>query len=191
VTNGRSMDKKYNYVDYDNYSGAFAAVEHLIGLGHKKIGVITGSPTRLVSINRQVAYEDAMKAHGLPVESRLIVPGYFKVKGGYEACKQLLHENPKMTAIFAFNDLSAIGAIRAIREASMKVPEDISVVGFDDMEIATYSDPPLTTVTRFSHDISHLMAQAIDDLARNPNIEHLAISLKTSLVVRQSTKALI
>jgi DNA-binding LacI/PurR family transcriptional regulator len=118
------------------------------------------------------------------------VQGAFSLNGGYSACQKLMAGNPRVSAIFAFNDLSAIGAVRALKEAGLGVPADVSVVGFDDMELARYSDPQLTTVSRFKFDISALLARAADDLGRNKDIVHVRISLRTRLVIRQSTRKL-
>jgi DNA-binding LacI/PurR family transcriptional regulator len=187
VTNGRSLDADCNYVDYNNYDGALQAVRHLVQLGHREIGAITGPVTRMVSVNRLSAYREAMNEAGLPVHDSGIVPGSFSLNGGYAAARQLIEARPTLSAIFAFNDLSAIGALRAVKESGRKVPGDVSIVGFDDMEIARYSDPPLTTVSRFKFDISALLAQAANDLGRNKDVEHIRISLRTRLIVREST----
>lgn len=188
VTNGR-FDRDCNYVDYDNYDGALQAVRHLIQLGHREIGAITGPITRMVSINRLSAYRDALREAGIPPDDSKVVQGAFSLNSGYSACQKLMAENPKVSAIFAFNDLSAIGAVRGLKEAGLRVPTDVSVVGFDDMELARYSDPQLTTVSRFKFDISALLARAADDLGKNKDIMHIRISLRTKLVVRQSTGA--
>jgi DNA-binding LacI/PurR family transcriptional regulator len=187
LTNGRFDDRGLNYVDYNNYEGAFQAVSHLTGLGHREIAAITGPISRIVSANRLAAYRDALKHAGIQPDERNVVHGSFSLNGGYMACQKLLSQNPRVSAIFAFNDLSAIGAVRALKETGRKVPDDVSVVGFDDMELARFSEPQLTTVSRFKFDINPLLAQAADDLGRNPNIEHIRISLKTELVIRQST----
>ncbi|MGA2977636.1 MAG: LacI family DNA-binding transcriptional regulator [Spirochaetia bacterium] len=188
VTNGR-FDRDCNYVDYDNYDGALQAVRHLVQLGHREIGAITGPINRMVSINRLSAYRDALREAGISPDDAKVVQGAFSLNGGYNACQKLIAEYPRVSAIFAFNDLSAIGAVRALKEAGLGVPADVSVVGFDDMEIARYSDPQLTTVSRFKFDISALLARAADDLGRNKDIMHIRISLRTRLVIRQSTQA--
>jgi LacI family transcriptional regulator, galactose operon repressor len=190
VTNGRFYDRDCNYVDYDNYDGALQAVRHLVQLGHRQIGAITGPISRMVSINRLSAYRDALKEAGIPLDDSRVVEGAFSLNGGYSACQKLLARDPRVSGIFAFNDLSAIGAVRALKEAGLAVPSDVSVVGFDDMELARYSDPQLTTVSRFKFDISALLARAADELGRNKDIEHIRISLRTRLVIRQSTRNL-
>jgi len=187
VTNGRFGEPARNYVDYNNQDGALQAVRHLVELGHERIGALTGPIMRMVSVNRLAGYRQALEEAGIPAVEPRIIPGSFSLNGGYDACKALLAADPRVTAIFAFSDLSAIGAIRALKEAGRSVPGDVSVVGFDDMELARYSDPQLTTVSRFKFDISALLARAADDIGRNRDIEHVGISLKTRLIVRSST----
>jgi len=187
VTNGRFPDSVRNYVDYNNQDGALLAVRHLVELGHRRIGAITGPIARMVSQNRLAGYRQALQEAGIPAMESRIVRGSFSLNGGYDACRTLLASDPEVTALFAFNDLSAIGAIRALKEAGQGVPSDVSVVGFDDMELARYSDPQLTTVSRFKFDISELLARAADDIGRNKDIEHVGISLKTKLIIRNST----
>jgi len=187
VTNGRFPGSPLNYVDYNNLDGALQAVRHLVQLGHRRIGAITGPIQRMVSQNRLAGYRQALKEAGIAVVESRIVAGSFSLNGGYDACRTMMAADPQVTAVFAFNDLSAIGAVRALKEAGKGVPSEVSVVGFDDMELARYSDPQLTTVSRFKFDISGLLARAADDIGRNQDIEHVGISLKTRLIIRDST----
>jgi DNA-binding LacI/PurR family transcriptional regulator len=175
------------FVDYDNRGGALAAVRHLLALGHEEIGFITGMPGRLVSENRLEACREALGEAGLPWDPERVEPGFFKLEGGYQACTRLLERRPGTTAIFAFNDLSAIGAVRAAKEGGKRIPEDLSIVGFDDMEIASYSDPPLTTLSRFSERAKLLIAQSVENLVRDPSLVMSHVLLATKLVQRSST----
>ncbi len=186
ATNGIGPSTRH-YVDYDNRGGALAAVRHLLELGHREIGFITGMPGRLVSENRLAACREAIEEAGLPWEAERVEPGYFKLEGGYQACGRLLERRPGTTALFAFNDLSAIGAVRAAKEAGKRIPEELSVVGFDDMEIASYSDPPLTTLSRFSERANLLIAQSVENLVRDPSLALSHILIATKLVLRSST----
>lgn len=186
-TNGFPVRDARYYVDYDNTGGAEEVINHLLDCGHRNIGFISGFSNRCVTENRLDACRDAMQARGITWDNSRVEPGFFKLNGGYQACTALLERHPDLTAIFALNDLSAVGAIRAIKDRGKRVPEDISVAGFDDMEIATYSDPPLTTVSRFSSDYNCLLSQAIEDLGRYPDISHIGILLATRLVIRKST----
>jgi LacI family transcriptional regulator len=190
VTNGFDALATRFYVDYDNRGGALAAVGHLLDGGHREIGFINGVPGRLVSENRLEACRGAFAARGLAWSEELVEPGFFKLDGGYQACKRLVARRPRLTALFAFNDLSAIGAMRALKELGRRIPEEVSVVGFDDMEIAAYADPPLTSVSRFAHQANQLLAQSVEDVARHASIARIGITLKTELILRSSTRSL-
>jgi len=188
ATNGFSTTKKTHYVDNDNFGGARTAIDHLLDLGHRNIGFITGYPGRWVSENRLAACREAFAARGLSWLPERVEAGAFKLNGGFQAGHALLDRCPDLTAIFAFNDLSAIGTIRALKDRKLRVPEDVSVVGFDDMEIATFSDPPLTTVSRFHPDLNHFLVQGLEDLVAFRGLASLRILTETRLIVRQSTR---
>lgn len=189
LTNGVAPDTNF-FVDYDNFRGAESAMTHLLDLGHRSIGFISGFPDRYVSVNRLEACKSAMFARGLAWDDSFVEPGFFKLNGGYTACETLLARHPEITAIFALNDLSAIGAMRALKEMGKRIPDDISIVGFDDMEIANYSDPPLTTVSRFSSEYNAMLSQAVNDIGKYDSLSHIGILLKTELVIRKSTAPL-
>lgn len=188
VINGFDPASTRFYVDYDNHGGALAAARHLLDLGHRDIGFISGIPRRLVSENRLEACRAAMAERGVAWDEARVEPGYFKLEGGYQACRKLMEHCPRTSAIFAFNDLSAIGAMRALKEMGRRIPEEVSVVGFDDMEIAAYSDPPLTSVMRFSHSANLVLAQSIENIVLYPAIAQVRILFSTQLVVRSSTR---
>jgi DNA-binding LacI/PurR family transcriptional regulator len=188
--NGFDSATTRHYVDYDNRGGALAATRHLLGLGHREIGFIPGIPLRLVSENRLEACRAAFAEQGIAWEGDRVEPGYFKLEGGYQACKKLYERCPELTAIFAFNDLSAIGAMRALKELGKRIPEEVSIIGFDDMEIAAYSDPPLTSVSRFAEQANLLIAQSVEDIARHPTLSQSRMLLSTKLVFRSSTAPL-
>ena len=188
VINGFDSASTRFYVDYDNYGGALAAARHLLDCGHRDIGFISGIPRRLVSENRLDACKAALAERGLAWDELCAEPGYFKLEGGYQACRTLMERRPKTTAIFAFNDLSAIGAMRALKELGRRVPEDLSVIGFDDMEISAYADPPLTSVSRFSHSANLVLAQSVENLVLYPAIAQLKILFSTKLILRSSTR---
>lgn len=139
----------------DNLRGGFEATRHLIDLGHERIGFIGATLSGRSSLKRLQGYLNALEAHKIKVDERLItgrkeaisdVPGYSTEKIGYEGMKRLLSLPNRPTAIFARNDFTAIGAMSAIKEAGLKIPEDIAIVGFDDIPLAIHTSPPLTTV---------------------------------------------
>ncbi len=129
-----------------NWSGGVAATRHLLGLGHRRIGVITGPEEILCSRARLDGYRAAMDAAGAPIDPALIRFGDFHVQSGVERARSMLGLPDPPTAIFAANDLMALGVYQAAREARLQIPEDLSVVGFDDLPVAGWVSPPLTTV---------------------------------------------
>lgn len=135
-------------VNSSDYEGGRAATEHLLSLGHRRIGHILGHQDIHTSEIRHRAYREALIEAGVTVDPRWTTEGFFLREGGYEAMRQLLNLPPESrpTAVFVANDLSAHGAIDAIREAGLKVPQDVSVVGYDDTWYASVINPPLTTV---------------------------------------------
>jgi LacI family transcriptional regulator len=139
----------------DNLDGGRQAAAHLLDLGHRRIGVLTAGPGNDNALPRVAGVRRAFEEHGLDPASARIVVGEPGVGGGETALCQLLDEAPDTTGVVAYNDLMAIGAMRAIRASGRAVPRDVSVVGFDDIAIAAYTDPPLTTI-----------GQAIGDLGR-------------------------
>jgi DNA-binding LacI/PurR family transcriptional regulator len=170
-----------------NWSGGLVATKHLIDLGHRRIGIITGPPELLCSRARLDGYRAALERAGLTVDDEIVRPGDFRVRGGYEQAKALFSLEARPTAIFAGNDLSALGVLRAAREAGLRVPEDLSVVGFDDSPLSAWSTPSLTTVRQ---PLTEMAAVAVRTLLESTNsggmLRH-RVELATDLVVREST----
>jgi LacI family transcriptional regulator len=176
-----------SYIDVDNINATHEAVCHLIQLGYKRIGTITGFMSGTVGIDRKEGYLKAITEQGLDVDENLIAEGDFTEESGYMAMKQLLPYKPD--AIFAASDTMAIGAIRAVREAGLLVPTDIAFVGFDDLPIASLSDYKLTTVRQ---PIVQFGAKAVDtliDLIENGLKPSRRIIMDTELVIRDSCGA--
>lgn len=188
ITNGVFLDRECNYVDYNHFDGACQALDYLCSLGHKDIAIISGPSDHMVSLNRIQGCQKTLEKHGLKYMAERVYYCPFNINSAYEAAGELLEKNKDISAIFAFSDILAFGAIKAAREKGKNIPDDLSVVGFDDTALAQYIDPPLTTVKRFRYDSSHLIARSIGDLINNRNIEKINISLKTELVIRQSCK---
>jgi LacI family transcriptional regulator len=174
-------------VTLDDNAAGLLATQHLIQLGHKRIAHIIGPLQEDCAQNRLEGYRTAQYNAAIRSDPRLIVEGDWSATSGYKAVRQLLNQKVPFTAIFAQNDRMAIGAIRALREAGINVPEAVSVIGFDDMPLASYFDPPLTTIKQ---DTFHMGSEAARLLIRS--IEHLegektSIYLPSELVIRQST----
>lgn len=177
-------------VQIDNATYGEIATSHLIELGHKKIACITGPRDVTPSFDRVDGYKKAMKLNDLPVPDEYVVKGDFKPQGGYlAACKLLDLEDPP-TAIFACNDLMAFGISHAARERDMLVPRDLSVVGFDDIYLSTYSNPPLTTIKQPRLEMGDEAVNALVLRIKNPDRPARSILLHAELVVRSSTMPL-
>ncbi len=189
IVQGSLPDVPAPSVDVDNRAGARAAVEHLVGLGHRRIGCVTNAPLAYTAAADRVAgYRDALDEAGIAFDPDLVTQGAFDAASGHLAMTALLDQAGDITAVFVASDIVAFGALRALREASRRVPADVSVVGFDDVPLARHFDPPLTTV--------HLPARSLGKTAGQLLLERVAgrpvpqrTLLPTQLVIRDSTAA--
>jgi LacI family transcriptional regulator len=175
-------------VDVDNRGGACRAVTHLFDLGHTRVATITGARNTTTGQDRYAGYADAHRARALPIDETLIIEGDYSEAGGYRAMNTLLEHHPD--AVFAASDMMAIGAMRAIHEVGLVVPDDIAVVGFDDLPPAARAQPPLTTVHQ---PVRRFGAQAVElllDLVETDEVIPRSIVLDTALVIRASCGAL-
>ncbi|MEN6411096.1 MAG: LacI family DNA-binding transcriptional regulator [Anaerolineaceae bacterium] len=176
-----------SYIDIDNVNAAKSAVNHLIQLGYNRIGTITGPELSTVGLDRKKGYVDALIQHDREVDEALAVVGDFSEEGGYYAMRKLLAAHTD--AVFAASDIMAIGAIRAVREAGLRVPEDIAFVGFDDLPMASISDVQLTTIRQ---PVLQMGAKAVDmllDLIENGTQPARRVIMDTQLVIRSSCGA--
>jgi DNA-binding LacI/PurR family transcriptional regulator len=173
-------------VQVDNRLGARMATEHLISLGHRRIAHVSGAPELRISEERIGGYHDAFAAAGIDPDPKLVAVGSFTEEGGYEATRALLGATD-LTAVFAANDLSALGAISAIVESGRHVPRDVSVVGFDDLRLSRFTTPPLTTIHQPALEIAERATQLLLDLAGGREVQQLLHLLEPKLVVRAST----
>lgn len=174
-----------------NWAGGLRATEHLISLGHRRIGFIAGPPRLLCSRARLDGYRAALEAAGLPMSDDLIVPGDFYHESGYSSGTALLNLADPPTAIFASSDQMAFGAYEAVRRRGLRVPDDVSVVGFDDLPEARWSSPPLTTVRQPLAEMGLLAARTVLRLARGEPVDTPRVELSTDLVVRDSSAPLV
>lgn len=172
-------------VNVDNYGGAREMVLHLVALGHQRVAIIGGASDNYDARERLRGYRDAVEAEGGVVCEELLVEGDFTESSGHKAARRLLALDPRPTAIFAANDSMAIGALSALREAGVRVPEDMAVAGFDDIPIARYLSPPLSSV---HVPIRGLGVRAVERLllAMTNGEEKTREVLPTRLVVRES-----
>lgn len=186
-----------DFVAADNLRGGFEATKHLINLGHERIGFIGANIEGAKSLKRLQGYLNALKRHKIAVDEMLVagrrdeisdVPGYSTEKVGYEAMKRLLELKKRPTAIFARNDFTAIGAMSAVKEANLRIPEDVAIVGFDDIPMAIHTSPPLSTVRQPLREQGRLAAEMLLRRIENGGqIERQEKILKCELIIRGSS----
>jgi LacI family xylobiose transport system transcriptional regulator len=172
-----------------NWNGGLAATRHLIELGHRRIGVIGGPRPVLCSKARIDGYTSALDAAGIEIDPALIRYGDFHVESGRDRGRELLRLDDPPTAIFAGSDLQAMGLYEAARELGVRIPEDLSVVGYDDLPVARWVGPPLTTVRQPLTEMAEEATRMALALARGERPANLRLDLATDLVVRRSTAA--
>lgn len=175
----------------DNHLSGYLATKYLIQNGHNCIGIIRGPSNVTPSAQRVTGYRQALTEANLLIDSNLEAIGDFHSESGYKAASTFLQLNPRPTAIFACNDLMAIGALRAIRETGFSVPEDISLIGYDDIEMAAYIQPALTTIAQPVKQIADTAIRLLLERIEQPKIPPRRIILPNQLVVRQSTRRII
>jgi LacI family transcriptional regulator len=177
-----------NWVDADFAGGVEQAMEHLISLGHRRIALLAGT-MNLVSVRlRVLGYQNALRKHGLPVEDGYILDGEFTSESGHVlAAKAMKHPNPP-SALICGDDMMAFGAIQALKELGYGVPEDVSVIGFDDISLARFSSPPLTTIRQDTYQKGRMAAESLLAFMRDKhNAPPQQILLDTFLITRNSS----
>lgn len=182
------IDNVYNSttIDATNWQGAYDATSYLIGLGHRRIGFVTGHPQLNSARERLDGYRAALQHHRIAYDSALVVEGDYMTRGGYAGAQRLLSLPDRPTAIFAANDLSAFGVLDAIHEAGLSIPNDVSVIGFDDIPLASLVYPKLTTVRQPLVQIGRVAVRLLLEKLENPDKEARRITLATELVIRDS-----
>ncbi len=182
--------KHIGSITFNSYAAAYQLTENVIAQGHENIVFIEGPDDVQDSICRKMAFQDAMKAHGLPWGEEQVIHGFFTEQVTYEAVLQMTQEGRKMPQAFiAGNDSSAMGCIRALRELGYQVPGDISVAGFDDIELARYFEPSLTTV-RMPIDVQGRMAvRMMLSMIEGRSIEDMSVKLDGEVIIRNSTRS--
>lgn len=180
-------DKKYPVVEIDNYSACRALANHLTSYGHTKFGVIAGQKESQIYRDRLGGIKSVLLEQGIDLDDSLVVGGEYSFVSGEDGAKELLKHSSRPTAIFCFNDDIAIGAIHAIKKQGLKVPEDISVVGFDNINVSAYIDPPLTTIDQPVYDMGRKAVDVILQLIKNQPLERDREIVQFSLLEREST----
>lgn len=174
----------------DNQHGARMAIEHLIRLGHRRIGIVTGLPGIAPTDERLAGYKEALEAHGIAVDPALIVVSQARVGGGEHGARQLLTETAdRPTALFLMDGTMVIGALQAIAKLGLRCPEDIALIGFDDFVWASVMHPRLTVISQPTYEIGCTAARLLFERLENPQREPREIRLPTQLIVRESCGA--
>lgn len=179
-------DLNLDLVSVNSVAGARDAVTHLIELGHERVGLVGGPDHLSTALDRQAGYEQALAAAGLPVDRALIRRGDFRHGGGYHAMRGLLLLDSPPTAVFVANNLMTLGALQAVHEDGLRIPQDISLVGFDDMEWAQSLQPPLTAVAQPTYQLGKAAARRLLHRIGAPDEPGQHIVMETQLKVRAS-----
>lgn len=185
---GQLPDTAIPFVDVDATAGAQAVVGHLIAMGHQRIGMITNAPLTYTSAQqRRDGYLQALEEAGLPGDDQLIQEGSYTPSSGFEAMSALLEILPRITAVFVASDVVAMGALLAIKRGGLHIPEDIAVAGFDDIPLAEFFDPPLTTVHLPAYGLGWAAGERLIRLIRGEGLNEHSLLLEYKLIARQST----
>jgi len=184
-------DPNFDVLMVDNVRGGLEAVQHLIDLGHTRIGLVSGPRSTSSGLLRYQGYCQALEANGLPFQEELVTEGDFTYEGGY-ACMELLLSRPhRPTAVFATSDVMALGAKKAIEDAGLRIPADISLIGFDDIPELDRTRPKLTTIAQPRYQMGWETARLLlDRVEQSSPAERRKVVMEHRLVVRESTAAL-
>jgi LacI family transcriptional regulator len=172
----------------DNQLGGYLATRHLLDLGHTRIACIGGPSSITPSAERIIGYRRALEEADLSYDENLVLRGDYHAQSGMEITHSILKMNPRPTAIFALNDLMALGALRAAAEAGYSIPGELAVVGYDDLEIARFSNPPLTTIAQPKKEIGTLAVNLLVDRMSQRSRPTSRLVLPPELIVRGSTQ---
>lgn len=190
VLMGTLPGSTYYFVDVDNRAAAHRAVSHLVGLGHTRIAIITNAlASYAAAVERLQGYQDALTEAHLPIDPGLIRYGEFDPESGYFQMKNLLDVHPQPTAVFVASDVVAFGAMAAIRERGLAIPQDIALVGFDDVPVSRYIEPSLTTIQLPVMDLAKRACEMVVCLVHGEQPPEAQVLLEANLVVRKSCGA--
>lgn len=183
----RSISRGVSDVAVEYLSGMKQAVEHLKRLGHRRIAYIGGSLGLTISEHRVEGFRTAIEEAGLKYDPKFVLPGNYRISGGEAGMREILAMKTRPTAILATNDLTAIGAMRVARAQGVGIPEEISIIGFDDIELCEIIYPALTTLRLPRQELAQALFRALDVLAKHPHGRGHQSMVSTTLVIRDST----
>jgi len=173
----------------DNYQGGYEAGRYLAGLGHQQVAMIGGPGRVTPGADREAGFRNALQDHGLILDDSKVAAGAFSMETGYHAAQQLLQGPRKPTAVFACNDLMAMGCMRAASESGMSVPGELSVIGFDDIELSSYLVPALTTIAQPKDQIAGSAVELLMNRIADPQLDARRVVLRNTLIQRGSCAA--
>jgi LacI family repressor for deo operon, udp, cdd, tsx, nupC, and nupG len=176
-------------IGIDNRAAACRMTQHLVSLGHRNIAYVSGPAENVLEQERFRGYRDGLLASNLMFDPALVVPGDYTLESGVRAGEELVSRSERPTAVFCTSDEMAIGVVRALSSAGLRVPEDVSVAGFDDIEFAAVAQPALTTIHQPRRELGQTAASVLIDLLQGRNTPK-RIQLKTDLVMRDSVAAM-
>ncbi len=180
------QDEAVSWVKCDDREGGYQATDYLIKLGHSTIAMLAGPDNEECTVDRLNGYRQALTNAGVEFSSALTATGDWSATSGYQSTQRLLAAGQPFSAIFAQNDRMAVGAVRALRDAGLRVPEDVSVIGFDDIPLASYFEPPLTTLRQPMKESGRQAARMLIETIQNPDRPREGILLHAHLVERAS-----
>lgn len=176
-----------DFIHTDDYTGGYIGTDYLIKLGHEKIACVSGISFKSHSFyQRYFGYEKAFKENNLKINNEYIITKYFQLSDGFETLKELMSLKEKPTAIFYFGDIMAIGALSSANKLGFKVPDDISILGYDDIEMTKYTIPPLTTIAQEKYELGKKSVERIIDKLNTDKKENKRIIIKPELIIRES-----
>jgi DNA-binding LacI/PurR family transcriptional regulator len=186
---GQLPDTHIPFVDIDAAAGAETAVRHLIDLGHRRVALITNASLSYTSAQqRRHGYLKALSESGMQMDENLIQEGNYTPASGFAAMQMLLENSPIPSAVFIASDVVAMGAILAIRRAGLSIPDDVAIVGFDDIPLSEYFDPPLTTIKVPAFGLGWTVSERLIRVIRNEDPGETNVFLKSELVIRESSR---
>jgi LacI family transcriptional regulator len=187
---GQLPGSKVPFVDIDAVAGSERAVNYLIQNGHTRIAMITNAPLEYTSAQQRLTgYRNALAAANLEADQSLLRQGNYTPASGYAAMQELLAIGENPSAVFVASDVVAIGAMQAIKDARLRIPEDISIVGFDDIPLADFFDPPLTTIRIPSYGLGWTAAENLINMIQGKPLEQPEVLLESELILRRSSIA--
>lgn len=184
-------DENNSYITYENENISYEATKYLIENGHKKIAVISGTENSMPSQKRMMGYQKALKDSGLELRSEYMKIGDWKYELGFKMCNELMQLRDRPTAIFAMNDVMALGALEAAHSNNIKVPDELSIIGFDNTESSFYSYPKLTTVELPFKEMGYTAAEILDKKVKKEAINNNSVIFPCKLIKRASVTKIV